>query len=166
MNNCMKEETYTLREISCRLSKKLREDELRFIDRQIKHWTSNDLLRPVGDKHTGTGRSRSYKMNEVIAAAYLHEFSKYGVTIGHLKEFRRCFDFWMKDVALSDCLLGKKGDTGCVVYHASHNNPVFYAIQGNPNHIDFTSHGEEVNEHFSSGLVVNCHDLISPLYKL
>lgn len=54
--------------------------------RQIRHWTTNDILRPYGGKETGTGIARIYVEAPTIdIAAILLEMSRYGVTVDILK---------------------------------------------------------------------------------
>jgi hypothetical protein len=160
----MTDTTFTLKEISYRLSKTLKEDDLRFIDRQIKHWTNNDLLRPLGEKHTGTGRSRVYIWHEVVAAAYLHELSAFGVTVGELKKFRKKFDAWMKSANNQIALLGEVNeDLGCFSYLAYYGPARgFDLILATPTELSSMweiqgSNGKTYN--FQSALVINCNKL-------
>jgi hypothetical protein len=150
---------------------------LDFLDRQIKHWTSNDLLRTVGSKHTGTGRSRSYSEEEIFSAAYLHELSKYGVTIGNLKRFRKNYDGWMKDSEYKDKLLGgtdKLGRHGYVVYYGISDNPnssagfAFISAKSLSDDDLWTidHDGSTVESYnFQSALVINCRDLVARVKK-
>ena len=145
---------------------------MKFIDRQIKHWTSNDLLRPVGDKHTGMGRSRQYPKEEIIVAAYLHELSKYGVTIGNLKGFRKFYDRCLKNPDSFNALMGKTdkhGYGGYIVYCGLSDQPnksAGYQIisAGRISGEDiFTIPDGDKNFHVKSGLIINCADVVARL---
>ena len=92
----MTDETYTLNEVAVRLSLSKKDQAVALLTRKVKHWTNYDLLNTIGEKHTGTGRNRQYKRDEVFCAAYLNELSKFGLTIGGLKAFREEYDKWMK----------------------------------------------------------------------
>lgn len=77
--------------------------------RQVRHWTQSDLLRPVGQKNTGTGVPRVYPEEPTLQiAAILMELSRYGATVDILKpvsealyeemdEFGHCFFIAMTD---------------------------------------------------------------------
>ena len=171
----MTNDTYTLREISPRLSAGQREDQMKFIERQIKHWVSSDLLRPIGDKHTGMGRSRYYTKDEVIIAAYLHELTKYGVTIGQLKEFRETYDKLIKDPKNKAILYGEEPKSGPPTHY------LVYNVQSSPKNVGIIrtytggyeqnladtfivplgKNGEDTL--LSSGLIICCYALISRL---
>ena len=69
--------TYTLKEAVSILHRSGGEEEATRITRHIRHWTSLDLLVPVGDKHMGTGRSREYPVEEIYRAAVLLELAKW-----------------------------------------------------------------------------------------
>ena len=54
--------------------------------RQVRHWTQNDLLRPISQKETGKGVPRVYAVEPTIEiAAILLELTRYGVTVDILK---------------------------------------------------------------------------------
>lgn len=54
--------------------------------RQVRHWTQCDILRPAGEKSTGTGIPRFYSIEPTIEiAALLLEVSRYGATVDVLK---------------------------------------------------------------------------------
>ncbi len=71
--------TYTLKEAVTILHRSGGAEEASRITRHIRHWTSLDLLIPEGDKHTGTGRSREYAVEEIYRAAVLLELAKWRV---------------------------------------------------------------------------------------
>lgn len=75
----MQPRTYTLKEAGTILHRSGGEEGATGITRHIRHWTSLDLLVPVGDKHTGTGRSRAYPVEEIYRAAVLLELAKWRV---------------------------------------------------------------------------------------
>ena len=75
----MQPRTYTLKEAVSILHRSGGAEEATRITRHIRHWTSLDLLIPEGDKHTGTGRSREYAVEEIYRAAVLLELAKWRV---------------------------------------------------------------------------------------
>lgn len=77
----MNQPTYTLKEVAVLLSAEGDLESVEKLSRQIRHWTSLDLLSPIGKKHTGTGVSRRYDLHEVHKAAILTELSRYRVPI-------------------------------------------------------------------------------------
>ncbi len=54
------------------------------ITRQLRHWTLNQVLEPVGGLHTGPGRHRRYSAESVYMAALIVELSDMGFPIGLL----------------------------------------------------------------------------------
>ena len=87
----MQPRTYTLKEAVSILHRSGGQEEASRITRHIRHWTSLDLLVPVGDKHTGTGRSREYPVEEIYRAAVLLELAKWRVPATVLAETFRQF---------------------------------------------------------------------------
>lgn len=82
----MKGETYTLKQVAELLSPDGDEEARSRIARQVRHWTTLDLLTPVGRKHTGTGVSRRYAADEVRKAAILLELNQYHLPVTALSE--------------------------------------------------------------------------------
>lgn len=80
--------SYTLKEIANLLSLSGETEEVDRLARQIRHWTSLDLLVPIGKKHTGTGVSRRYDVSELRKAAILAELAHYRVPVTVLDD---CF---------------------------------------------------------------------------
>ncbi len=87
----MEPRTYTLKETVTILHRSGGAEEANRITRHIRHWTSLDLLVPVGDKHTGTGRAREYPVEEVYRAAALLELAKWRVPVTVLADTFRQF---------------------------------------------------------------------------
>ena len=87
----MEPRTYTLKEAVTILHRSGGEEEATRITRHIRHWTTLDLLVPVGDKHTGTGRSREYPVEEIYRAAVLLELAKWRVPVTVLADTFRAF---------------------------------------------------------------------------
>ena len=87
----MQPRTYTLKEAVTILHRSGGAEEATRITRHIRHWTSLDLLVPVGDKHTGTGRSREYPVEEIYRAAVLLELAKWRVPVTVLADTFRQF---------------------------------------------------------------------------
>ena len=87
----MEPRTYTLKEAVTILHRSGGAEEATRITRHIRHWTSLDLLVPVGDKHTGTGRAREYPVEEIYRAAALLELAKWRVPVTVLADTFRQF---------------------------------------------------------------------------
>ena len=87
----MQPRTYTVKEAVTILHRSGGAEEVSRITRHIRHWTSLDLLVPVGDKHTGTGRSREYPVEEIYRAAALLELAKWRVPVTVLADTFRKF---------------------------------------------------------------------------
>ncbi len=83
----MPPDTFTLKEVAAILCPSGDAPEVERIARQVRHWTVADLLRPTGKKHTGTGTSRRYSVDEVRKAAILTELARYRVPITALGSF-------------------------------------------------------------------------------
>lgn len=77
---------YSVKDVAALIARGSADQPARLI-RQIRHWTANDLLIPVGGKNTGTGVSRMYDVTGVRCAAILLELSRYGITVGQLEGF-------------------------------------------------------------------------------
>lgn len=100
MDTPLQPRTYTLKEAVTILHRSGGADDATRITRHIRHWTSIDLLIPEGDKHTGTGRAREYRVEEIYRAAALLELAKWRVPVTVLTNTFRKFtlDFekeWM-----------------------------------------------------------------------
>ena len=54
--------------------------------RQVRHWTNENLLFPIGEKHTGTGVARKYGPDEVRKAAILRELVSFGIPVATYEE--------------------------------------------------------------------------------
>lgn len=77
---------YSVKDVAALIARGPADQPARLI-RQIRHWTANDLLAPVGGKNTGTGVSRMYDVNGVRCAAILLELSRYGIPVSQLEGF-------------------------------------------------------------------------------
>lgn len=77
----MTQPIYTLKEIATLLSPSDDAETVEKLARQIRHWTNLDLLCPIGKKHTGTGISRRYDLDELRKAAILVELAHYRVPV-------------------------------------------------------------------------------------
>jgi len=80
------QQTYTLKEIVSTLGRIDAEDsDSARISRQVRHWTIHGLLNPA-QRHTGRGRDRRYAAHEIRKAAIYLELTRYGMTVGSLKD--------------------------------------------------------------------------------
>ena len=91
MEHSVQPRTYTLKEAVTILHRSGGAEEASRITRHIRHWTSLNLLVPVGDKHTGTGRSREYPVEEIYRAAVLLELANWRVPVTVLADTYRQF---------------------------------------------------------------------------
>ncbi len=107
----MQPRTYTLKEAVTILHRSGGAEEASRITRHIRHWTSLDLLVPVGDKHTGTGRSREYPVEEIYRAAALLELAKWRVPVTVLADTFRQFTSGFE----KEWLLAVEGDNSVYV---------------------------------------------------
>ena len=71
--------TYTLKEAVFALNRSGTVEEASRLTRHLRHWTSMDLLKTEGKKHTGTGRSREYSADTIRRAAVLVELARWRV---------------------------------------------------------------------------------------
>ena len=80
-------QTYTLREVAALVSKSSDPNVIERLARQIRHWTAEDLIETIGEKHGGTGVHRRYDAKGVRRAAIIEELVRYGITIAALDTF-------------------------------------------------------------------------------
>jgi hypothetical protein len=101
--------TYTLNQLVSRLSVGGGKEEAARLARQLRHWTSSDLISPLGEKHTGTGVSRRYTADEVRKAAILVELSRYRIPAPVLEEsFSEAAENWVKERGWRDAISGAR----------------------------------------------------------
>jgi hypothetical protein len=55
------------------------------LGRSIQHFAGQGLLRAIGGPHTGRGRERRFKRDEILRAAILYQMGKFNVSIGTMK---------------------------------------------------------------------------------
>ena len=82
----MEPKTYSLKEVAYALNRSGTVEENDRLVRSIRHWTAENLLVPIGSKHTGTGRSRLYSAHSVRLAALLVELHKWRIPITLLED--------------------------------------------------------------------------------
>ncbi len=95
----MVDRLYTVKDIAAIISLDGSPEDVRKCMRQIRHWTNNDVLSPIGGKSTGTGVSRVYDENAIYKAAIAAELVRYGVTVDMLGN--ETFDEWISRVMTS-----------------------------------------------------------------
>jgi hypothetical protein len=126
--------TYTLKEAVTILHRSGGAEEANRITRHIRHWTSLDLLVPVGDKHTGTGRAREYPVEEIYRAAALLELAKWRVPVTVLADTFRQFtanfeEQWRFAVDGSAAVyLTMTWSEGLTVWNISEGQPALYML--------------------------------------
>ena len=86
---------FTLKEMASLLVEAGAPDGVSKIMRRIRHWTNEDVLKTIGQKHTGTGISRRYSHHELEKTAVLIEAARYGLSINLLWNFSE----WMDNLA-------------------------------------------------------------------
>lgn len=75
--------------------------------RQVRHWTNEDLLTPIGQKHTGTGNARKYGADEVRKAAILRELASFGIPVATYEGMGESLDFHARRAEWKDAITGK-----------------------------------------------------------
>jgi hypothetical protein len=84
----MSDDVVTAAEITRRLTRALGAhmpvDEI-VLGRAIRHWAGHGLLRTIGDPHTGRGRDRLFKREEILRGAILFQIAKYYIPLGPMK---------------------------------------------------------------------------------
>lgn len=93
------EELLTIKDIARSIAYDRSDEGLAKVMRQIRHWTQNDLLFTVSEKHTGKGVPRLYSEDYTVEiAAILLELSRYGIPIEVLKPVAE--ELWSDDGSL------------------------------------------------------------------
>ena len=87
--------TYTVTEIAGLIARK--GEKLDLIGDRIRNWTKDGLLEPLGEKHPGTGRSRSYPEKALIEALVLLELMD---CLGIQPVKARYYAGWFKSVKM------------------------------------------------------------------
>jgi len=142
--------TYTLKEAVTILHRSGGAEEASRITRHIRHWTSLDLLVPVGDKHTGTGRSREYPVEEIYRAAALLELAKWRVPVTVLADTFRQFtaDFeeqWQLAVQGTEAVyVTMTWSEGLTVWNISEGQPALYMLESPTPEKDFGEPGSAI----------------------
>ena len=75
----------TVREVAERIVLTDDPDDLARTVEQLRYWTREELLHPIGRKHSGTGRWRRYGERQVYAAAVWADLARRGLSIAALK---------------------------------------------------------------------------------
>lgn len=88
----MMSQTYTVREVAQIIADHDDEATIDRLSRQIRHWTTENIVPTIGRKHGGTGVHRRYDDYGVRRAAVTAEFVKYGITISSLEDFGMYLD--------------------------------------------------------------------------
>lgn len=103
----MNRSTYTVRDIAEIISGSKEPDVIARVSRQIRYWTTEDILKPLGGKRTGSGRHRKYDANEVRKAALMDELARYGISAVRFDPFGEFLDDFMDSSQWEDAVLGK-----------------------------------------------------------
>lgn len=142
-----------------------RSDDERVIEqtiRKIRHWTNEDVLSPVGDKHTGTGVSRMYDEEAIYIAALLLEITKYGVTVDHLDTFEE----WIKECwEETDEWEASKRGAADLVFQLGWNDQGggFSCVVREDKGLFWSPFGSDESESYTSSIVVNATNVFKRL---
>ncbi len=142
--------TYTLKEAVTILHRSGGEEESTAITRHIRHWTSLDLLVPVGDKHTGTGRNREYPVEEIYRAAVLLELAKWRVPMTVLSETFRQFalnheeDWRLAIEGAESVYMTMTWSEGLTVWNIREGQPALYMLESSTPEKDFREPGSAI----------------------
>lgn len=98
----MKNTTYTVREVAAIISGSNDPKVIDRVVRQVRYWTNDGFLNPVGGKHTGSGRHREYNAHEVKKAAVIAELVRHGVSVSKLCPFEEYLDGLITDFIFDD----------------------------------------------------------------
>ena len=88
----MTDDSYTLKQVARIVARTDDEDHLAKVARQIRHWTSLDIIPTIGKKHSGTGVHRRYSANAVRRAALTSELARYGLDVSDMDPLGEYFD--------------------------------------------------------------------------
>jgi DNA-binding transcriptional MerR regulator len=138
------------------------------ITRQLRHWTLNHVLEPVGGLHTGPGRHRRYSAESVYMAALIVELSDMGFPIGLLSTVVKGVKFSFTDPRRDGLRLWRRAieGKGQVLLHFSPrfredehlDTPMKLRLVDPKGRFDFSKH-----EH-DSHVIVNLTQLFAPLH--
>jgi len=81
------------------------------IARSVRYWAGEGLLPPIGGLHTGRGRDRLFKREEILRAAILYQMTKFNVTVGTMKLMMKEIDREIAAVAPNSNLLNLLDNT-------------------------------------------------------
>lgn len=142
----MNHELYTLKEMAKILSSSFEGGDAEKCARKIRHWTLMDLLTPHGSKHTGTGVSRKYSLEEIRKAAILIELSRWKVPMTLLDDIFDTmideyadFDEWAIAIeAQANVFLSMSWTEDFVTWHIGIHEPCLGTVAepDDPNELD------------------------------
>lgn len=142
--------------------------------RQVRHWTTLDLLSTAGPKATGTGVSRAYDGDELYKAVILEELVRLGVPaaflgdigFGEWLELNKSFEHWEnakageRDVFLQ---FASNGDEG-ITLNMSDDPSRLLAFLGFVN-VDAALKGNQLADLYSSLIIINVTALFDRVPK-
>jgi hypothetical protein len=98
------DDVVTASEITGRLTRALSPyfpvDEI-VLGRAVRHWAGHNLLRAIGGPHTGRGRDRIFRNEEILRAALLFQISNFFIPVGPMKLMMKEIDEEIAAVAPS-----------------------------------------------------------------
>ena len=93
-----REGEYTVKDVAGIIAYDKSPEGIAKVARQVRHWTNNDLLTPLGPKQTGTGINRLYDAHGVRKASIILELTRYGINVFLLD----MIDEWLDNVSGMD----------------------------------------------------------------
>lgn len=99
---------YSVKDVARAIAYQRDPETIQKVIRQVRHWTNHDLIRPIGDKTTGTGVSRIYDADGVRGAAIAQEHISWGLTAEDLCTLGESLDDWRTTKEWNDAVEGRK----------------------------------------------------------
>ena len=140
----MSEKTYTVRQLAITITGSQDEKVIEKAVRQIRYWTTENILKPLGKKHSGSGVHRLYNQNEMYKAALIGEMVRHGISVTLISDLEELFDGLYEDHVWRLAIEGEE-----VVYFvhaqafANENDYISALTRSNPLYI-FEKEGAEI----------------------
>ncbi len=138
MKQALDSRTYTVKDVASLIRQPYETDVERLI-RQVRHWTTCDLLTTIGAKKPGTGRSRLYDAHQVRKAAVLAELAQYTIDVGKLETFGEWADMLPQHNGWKAAVEGKRDAYLQMAFNADGSHSWSINV-GQPNLFDLKTH--------------------------
>tara|TARA_B100000780_G_scaffold262761_1_gene216161 strand:- start:1693 stop:2217 length:525 start_codon:yes stop_codon:yes gene_type:complete len=93
----MSEVTYTVRQLATTITGSQDEKVIEKAVRQIRYWTTENILKPLGKKHGGSGVHRLYSENEMYKAVLIAEMVRHGISVTQIAELEDIIEDFYDD---------------------------------------------------------------------